>query len=115
MKDIQKQFTAYVRKYLKILELNEYDVSVVFDDCGEEFCANCVTDHLAKSAVITLNTAVDEGNLEETALHEVLELFLADLDFQGKRREFDGDRWDNSRHIVVNRLIKILRKKYEDK
>lgn len=107
------KFTAYVATWREVLSLGDWRIAVSEKRSSRKVMAEVVKFDLEqRSATIRLgkdfgNVPVTDHNLKETALHEVLHIFLHELIETAKETEND-DVLGSAEHRVINVLEKLL-------
>ena len=103
-------FKTEVLRWVEVFGLNDWEVRVERRPTSQmadlNYMAQCHADLEGMGATISLGAVLpdeyaDEREIRNSALHEVLELLLIELD-PDKRHE---------RHQAINRLIKVLEAK----
>jgi len=79
----------------------------------ENSLADCSTDYDGRAATIRLNTKwralITDDSLDESALHEVLEVMLSPLFGSAKARVWDEVEYTKNHHSVIRVFEKLLR------
>jgi len=116
MKTSKAQFNIFkreVEKWVKVLGLTDWYLDIEWENLDEETFAQCLLNYNGQSAIISLNkescqVKINTNVIKEAAVHEVLELLLADLGALLEARDFSPDSYEKSTHKVINRLAKVL-------
>ena len=81
---------------------------------GGEFLATCSTNYAGRFATIRLyklwNIEPTDKALNESALHECLEILLSPLWGQAAGRAWDRDEYEKDHHAVIRVLEKVINK-----
>ena len=107
------KFTAYVATWREVLSLGDWRIAVSEKRSSRKVMAEVSKFDLEqRSATIRLgkdfgNVPVTDHNLKETALHEVLHIFLHELIETAKETESD-DVLGSAEHRCINVLEKLL-------
>lgn len=108
------KFAAYVANWREVLSLGDWRIAVSEKRANRKVMAEVVKFDLEqRSATIRLgkdfsHTPVTDHNLNETALHEVLHIFLHELITVAQAEGVDADTLSSAEHRVVNVLEKLL-------
>lgn len=106
-------FRKECEKQLQQLGLKSWKVYYQFKPLDNCF-GNAMWDYAGKVATITLSTEFPKPfdnlirQIKETALHEVLEIFLGSVSHMAGRRDFIQSDFDAEIHAVIRTLEKIL-------
>lgn len=113
-KDDADKFAAYVATWREVLSLGDWRIAVSEKRSGRKVMAEVVKFDLEqRSATIRLgkdfgNTAVNEHSLKETALHEVLHVFLYELVMTAIDEGEPTDKVGSAEHRCINVLERLL-------
>lgn len=103
-----EQFKNHIKTYSNKLGLIDWDIRIEFEKLNSEIEAQTQTNFNAKQAYITLNKKrLRHHTIEFTALHEVLEVLLNEMNFMATftfRETFVNE----VRHEVINRLVNCM-------
>lgn len=108
------KFAAYVATWREVLSLGDWRVAVSEKRSTRKVMAEVVKFDLEqRSATIRLGrdfgaVPVNEETLKETALHEVLHVFLFEVISTAMEEGEDSDRLGSAEHRVINVLEKLL-------
>jgi hypothetical protein len=108
------KFAAYVSNWREVLSMGDWRIAVSEKRATRKVMAEVVKFDLEqRSATIRLgkdfsNTPVTDHNLNETALHEVLHIFLHELITVAQADGVDPDTLSSAEHRVINVLEKLL-------
>jgi hypothetical protein len=108
------KFAAYVATWREVLSLGDWRIAVSEKRATRKVMAEVVKFDLEqRSATIRLgkdfgNTPVTDHNLKETALHEVLHIFLHELITVAQTEGVDRDTLGSAEHRCINVLEKLL-------
>jgi len=109
-------FKTEVLKWLDILGLKNWEVSIRHHEVDEESRATCEAQSGAQMATISLSTDWDikpnSENIKKTAFHEVLELFLEHFDTLARERVILPREIEVARHSIIRTLENVLFPKY---
>ena len=119
MKTSKKHFQYFekrVRHWIKILNLNNYDLDIVHDFIDIDrwpLAGGCSRNKGARNATIWLgkdwrDQPINNKALNSVALHECLELLLFDLVEMISTRFMDAANIEPERHNIIQTLIKAL-------
>jgi len=113
MKNPFKFFKEEVDRYAKILGLNEWDIQCSYREIEGNVVANVNSNYHSLMAHITLNTKAKEQystakKISQVAAHEVLHIFLREMDDLARARYCTELEIDVAEHRIVNTLDKIL-------
>lgn len=109
-----EKFTAYVATWREVLSLGDWRIAVSERRSSRKVMAEVVKFDLEqRSATIRLgkdfgNTPVTEATLKETALHEVLHVFLYELIMTAIDEGESTDKVGSAEHRVINVLERLL-------
>jgi len=104
-------FVSVSKKEIKRLGLTDWKIwhQHDIDTKFKEACALCVTSYEDKQAAIQLNTVWEEKPTKDAiryyAIHETLELLLADFSYHAENRQTSPDELNAARHALIQRLI----------
>ena len=105
------EFDAHMRKWQEILNLNDWRVERNPKSAGTGAMAQVNVKLGARLAVYQTGnwgtTPVTPASLEETAVHELLHVLLAEL-LHLTKYNTDDTTLESAEHAVVNRLEKLL-------
>lgn len=113
-KEAADKFSAYVSNWREVLSLGDWRIAVSEKRATRKVMAEVFKFDLEqRSATIRLGkdfhlTPVTDHNLNETALHEVLHIFLHELITVAQTEGVDPDTLSSAEHRVVNVLEKLL-------
>ena len=113
-----KYFSERVRYWQNYFGLTEWDLNVYFLPLGDkafdgdEICSTN-TDLQSMQATICMcmdwqDDSVTKKDMEETALHEVLEIMLSEVEELGDARYIRKGELRSAVHKVINRLVRTL-------
>lgn len=108
------KFAAYVATWREVLSLGDWRIAVSEKRSTRKVMAEVVKFDLEqRSATIRLGrdfgaVPVNDGTLKETALHEVLHVFLFEVISTAMEEGEDSDRLGSAEHRVINVLEKLL-------
>jgi hypothetical protein len=108
------KFAAYVSNWREVLSMGDWRIAVSEKRATRKVMAEVVKFDLEqRSATIRLgkdfsNTPVTDHNLNETALHEVLHIFLHELITVAQADGVEADTLSSAEHRVINVLEKLL-------
>lgn len=108
------KFAAYVATWREVLSLGDWRIAVSEKRSTRKVMAEVVKFDLEqRSATIRLGrdfgaVPVNEETLKETALHEVLHVFLFEVISTAMEEGEDSDRLGSAEHRVINVLEKLL-------
>lgn len=108
------KFAAYVATWREVLSLGDWRIAVSEKRSTRKVMAEVVKFDLEqRSATIRLGrdfgaVQVNEETLKETALHEVLHVFLFEVISTAMEEGEDSDRLGSAEHRVINVLEKLL-------
>jgi len=107
MKDDLKEFAKHCKFYIELLSLKDWDYRcVVSDELMDN--ANVLLNPDGRKCYIGLCKSREELiTIKQLALHECLEILLADLAFMGEAT-FAKDKVNDEVHKVINKLMPIL-------
>lgn len=113
MKNPFKFFKEEVDRYAKILGLNEWDIQCSHGEIEGNVVANVNTNYHSLMAHIILNTKAKEQystakKVSQVAAHEILHIFLTELDDLARARYCTEAEIDVAEHRIVNTLDSIL-------
>lgn len=109
-----EKFDAYVRKWQGLLNLNDWRIVKSSRSASKGAMAEVTKRDLkGRLAVYRLGvdfgaTPVDEGSLEQTAVHELLHVFLYELLEYAKDPKTTEEDLEGLEHRVVNVLERLL-------
>lgn len=109
-----EKFAAYVATWREVLSLGDWRIAVSEKRSPRKVMAEVVKFDLEqRSASIRLgrdfgNVPVTDHNLKETALHEVLHVFLHELITVAQTEMVDPDTLSSAEHRCINVLEKLL-------
>jgi hypothetical protein len=108
------KFAAYVATWREVLSLGDWRIAVSEKRSSRKVMAEvCKFDLEQRSATIRLgkdfgNVPVNEETLKETALHEVLHIFLYELVQTAMDEGEDSNKVGSAEHRCINVLEKLL-------
>lgn len=106
-----KLFKKECERWLRLFGLSSWGVSFVHMT-EEGNLAECASHFSARHAVLGLGkvwpTPATHDEIVRCAVHEVLELLLAPIQYLGESREWKSAEFDKERHAVIRRLEKVL-------
>jgi hypothetical protein len=108
------KFAAYVATWREVLSLGDWRVAVSEKRSTRKVMAEVVKFDLEqRSATIRLGrdfgaVPVNDETLKETALHEVLHVFLFEVIATAMEEGEDSDRLGSAEHRCINVLEKLL-------
>lgn len=111
------KFAAYVATWKEVLSLGDWRIAVSEKRSPRKVMAEVFKFDLEqRSATIRLGkdfgaTQVNEETLKETALHEVLHIFLYELVATAMEEGEDSDKVGSAEHRVINVLERLLGEK----
>ncbi len=115
MKTSKKDFQLFVKecnKWIKIFGLLEWQIHHEHSNEYKDDRAWCRYHHTAKIATfgLTINWSYkpSASEIELCAFHEVMELFLAGLDYMAKRREFDENMIIAETHRIIRTMENVV-------
>ena len=106
-----KTFKKYVRKWLAILGLTDWEVSVQFGKVSEDTACQTLSENQNRLALIRIDEETENAsnkNLELIAIHECLELVMADIR-DALCSFYNADLVDKNIHRVIRRLENVLK------
>lgn len=115
-KTTAKDFSLFVstcEEWIEMLGLLNWDVSFSHIQLGGNIVAQCTTNYRSRRAVLSLSKSFNDDsrlNIEESAIHEVLELFLSSLGAIAADRMWDEAEWDSRVHDIIHTLINVFHK-----
>lgn len=117
----KKQFDHFidcVRRWARILNLNDWRIDIVMEQSDEKTYASVSTKYESRAAVIVLNenapqhhvdhAPIDDQTIERFALHETLHILLAGLEYVATSFERGERQWETVEESVVRILDKVL-------
>lgn len=113
-KEDAEKFAAYVATWREVLSLGDWRIAVSEKRSARKVMAEVVKFDLEqRSATIRLgrdfgNTTVNDYTLKETALHEVLHVFLYELVAIAMSEGEDSSTLGSAEHRCINVLEKLL-------
>ena len=106
-------FKQECRYWLNVLGLISWSLHLVHENCGKNL-ADCSTHYTAQSATIRLNTSWNikptKNSLQESAIHEVLEILLSPLYSRAKSRVWDEEDYEKEHHRIIRTVTFLLLK-----
>ena len=110
-----KLFKKYALDWIVEFGLSDWYVDIVHVSLDDTTIANCALGYNSQTATISFNTdncleVMDNNLIHEVALHEVLELLLADLGSLVEARDYSETHYERATHKIINRLSKVLLK-----
>jgi len=109
-----KLFESEVHYWLNELQLNEWEVYTILENDNDDSDASCSPDLSSQQAIIKLNAYIisedekDDDIIKGCALHEVLELLLAELRILAMERTFSYEQYDAASHRVIHKIQRLL-------
>lgn len=110
-----KHFKEVFKKYQLMLNLNNWKIYFYFEKL-EDAIADVGTNYEGRIADVRLTTQLEttahydiKDLIEETALHECLELLLSPLMVQARHRSFNEEEYQHANHSVIRTLEKLLK------
>ena len=104
-------FKKHVKKWRDKLGVTDWDISVDMDELEPDRAAQCQYENQNRYALITVDKDTENAtsrNLEGLAIHEVLELVMADLR-EALCAFYNTDLVDQHVHRVIRRLENALK------
>ena len=108
-------FKKECQKWIDKFGLHDWNVKYQFVKI-DGVSGRCLTSYIASTATIALNPDFVNSNItdkkthiQETALHEVLEMMLSPLIALVGDRSYDEGEVDHQTHRIIQRLMKFLK------
>ena len=117
MKTNKSEFAIFKKTcqtWIEKLGLKDWHVDIIHDSIDVNNIATCTLGYNSQTAILTFNIEnilekrLKASEIKEVALHEVLELLLADIGCLVESRNFDENIYEQTTHKIINRLIKVL-------
>ena len=104
-------FKNEVRKWATNLGLKDWGISVEMDELESDRVAECQYENHNRYAIITIDSAIEKPSrksLELTAIHETLELVMADIR-EALCAFYNAEMVDKQVHRVIRTLENALK------
>ena len=108
-------FKKHVKKWIEILGTKDWGISVKMDEVLPDRASECEYENQNRYAAITIDKDIENPssrNLEITAIHEVLELVMADIR-EALCAFYNADMVDKHIHRVIRKLENALKPKHK--
>jgi hypothetical protein len=108
-------FKSCCQKYLKLFGLSSWKIYYLFGELKDDFgqCRSSANGRVV-TLVLSKDYSIEEKinkrqQIQETALHEVLELLLAPLERLAMERTWSVDEYEREKHRVIRTLENIFK------
>lgn len=109
-----KYFKARVKYWQKKIGLISWRIDCFHKDLEDAY-GTCYTDYIGQAASVTLTKYTEDpmtqAQIEETALHEVLEILMSPCLSMAKSRVWDEMDYIKQHHIVIRTVTEIIKEK----
>jgi hypothetical protein len=111
----REAFLLYVHTWADRLGLQDWRITVSAKPAAKANMAEVhEVDYEARLAVLRIgedfgSAPVNDESIEETALHEVLHVFLKELIYLASDQNLDDDVLNSAEHRVIHSLIRALK------
>lgn len=100
--------------WLKTLNLTSWKVYYKHENCHKHYLADTSTGYTGQAATIRLNknweVEITQDALRESALHEILEVFMSPLFGQAQSRIWSVDDYEKEHHRIIRTITHLLLK-----
>lgn len=104
-------FIKHIRKWSEKLGTKDWGISVEMGELASDRVAECQYENQNRYALISIDKDIEKPsskNLELTAIHEILELVMADIR-EALCAFYNDDVVDRHVHMVIRRLENALK------